>query len=156
MRAPGLAALPAALWMPTAYAQARAQRVFWGGLGFSAPAAEIASRFPMVSGAINQLGGFAQLVRAVVEQLRSNYAAGLEDLTFFIRLLKEGADAHLQDSEGYTPLDLAASNSFWSTVALDPWDCFPLLCPVAGDDPILRRLQGTPEGVRISSGKSLL
>ena len=80
MRAPGVAVLPAALWMPTAFAQARAQRVLWGGLGFSAPAAEIASRFPMVSGAINQLGGFPQLVRAVVEQLRTNYAAGLEDL----------------------------------------------------------------------------
>lgn len=34
----------------------------------------------MVSGAINQLGGFPQLVKATVDQLRSNYAAGVEDL----------------------------------------------------------------------------
>lgn len=75
--ASSLATLPVALW--PAAARAQAQKVFWGGLGFSAPASEIATQFPMVSGAINQLGGFPQLVRAMLEQLRTNYAAGVED-----------------------------------------------------------------------------
>jgi hypothetical protein len=63
-----------------AFGQGQAQRVFWGGLGFSVPAADIKIRFPMVDGAINQLGGFPVLVKAVVDQLRKNYAAGVEDI----------------------------------------------------------------------------
>jgi hypothetical protein len=69
--------LSVANWPSISHAQG--QRVFWGGLGFSVPAADIQNRFPMVSGAINQLGGFSQLVKATVVQLRKNYAAGIED-----------------------------------------------------------------------------
>jgi len=76
--ASSLAALPAGLW--PAVTQAQAQKVFWGGLGYSAPAAEINAQFPMITGAINQLGGFHLLVKALVDQLRANYSAGLEDM----------------------------------------------------------------------------
>jgi ankyrin repeat protein len=82
-------------------------------------------------------------------------AAGLDDLTIFISLLKEGAQALLTDSEGFTPLDLAASNSFWSNLGLEPSDCFPLLCR-SGGGPILRRFQGSPDQVLIRSGKLLV
>lgn len=75
--ASSLVTLPATLW--PAAARAQGQKVFWGGLGFSAPAAEINTQFPMITGALNHLGGFPQLVRGMVEQVRSNYAAGIED-----------------------------------------------------------------------------
>jgi hypothetical protein len=75
--ASGMALLPLATWHTPGLAQA--QRVFWGGLGFSVPAADIQTRFPMLTGAIKQLGGDPVLVKAMVEQLRKNYAAGVED-----------------------------------------------------------------------------
>ena len=73
-----LTLLPLVTWSNAAQTQ-QAQRVFWGGLGFSVPASEIATRFPMVSAAIQQLGGFPVLVKATVDQIRKNYAAGIED-----------------------------------------------------------------------------
>jgi hypothetical protein len=68
-----------ALWPHWVQAQAQAQKLFWGGLGFSVPAADIALRFPMVSGAIKQIGETSQLVKAMTDQVRANYPAGLED-----------------------------------------------------------------------------
>lgn len=68
-----------ALWPSWVQAQAQAQKLFWGGLGFSVPAADIALRFPMVSGAIKQIGEISLLVKAMTDQVRANYPAGLED-----------------------------------------------------------------------------
>jgi hypothetical protein len=73
--ASSLVVLPAALWPLAGHAQAH--KVFWGGLGFPVPATEVATHFPMVSGAINQLGGFPQLQRALLEQLITHYSAGV-------------------------------------------------------------------------------
>lgn len=73
-----LTVLPLVTWSKAAKAQ-QAQRVYWGGLGYSAPAAEIKARFPMVDRAIQQLGGFQVLVKATVDQIRKNYAAGIDD-----------------------------------------------------------------------------
>lgn len=73
-----LTLLPLVTWGKAGQAQ-QAQRVYWGGFGFSVPAAEIKARFPMVDRAIQQLGGFPVLVKATVDQIRKNYAAGIDD-----------------------------------------------------------------------------
>jgi len=53
--------------------------VVWGGLGYSVPNASIPTKFPFVSGAIKQLGGFNKLESALLDQLIKSYPGGVED-----------------------------------------------------------------------------
>ncbi len=57
----------------------RADKVMWGGMGFSVPNADIPKYFPMVSAAIAQSGGLGKLASAFSSELGKNYAGGISE-----------------------------------------------------------------------------
>jgi hypothetical protein len=73
--------LTPATWIGLASGQSQskfASQVLWGGLGYSVANADIASRFPMVSKAAEQLG-WANLVSAFTGSLQKNYTGGVAE-----------------------------------------------------------------------------
>jgi hypothetical protein len=65
-------------WLQAMAKTIRSDKVVWGGLGYSVPAAQVPKLFPNFEAATKELGGFSKLVNAFTGELSKRYPAGFE------------------------------------------------------------------------------
>ena len=65
-------------WLQAMAKTIRSDKVVWGGLGYSVPAAQVPKLFPNFEAATKELGGFSKLVSAFTGELSKRYPAGFE------------------------------------------------------------------------------
>ena len=57
----------------------RVDKVMWGGFGFAVPNADVPKYFPMVSAALNAVGGQGKLAMGFADALSKSYSGGVAD-----------------------------------------------------------------------------
>lgn len=65
-------------WLEAMARTIRADKVVWGGLGYSVPASQVGKLFPNFEAATKEMGGFSKLVAAFTGELGKRYPAGFE------------------------------------------------------------------------------